>query len=75
MAYLSKRAENNLEKILMWSKSSDINKLILADEALTQMFVTLECDLIHLKNTRDEDNRRAWNAIKERRKTDKNYAR
>lgn len=75
MAYLSKRAEDNLRKVLEWTKQTKVNELVCADKNALDMFATMEVDLIHLKRTRERDNARTWELIKEHRKTDKNYGR
>ena len=75
MPYLSKKTEDNLIQILLWSKREDINSLICKDKTTLDMFVTLETDLIKLQRIRKRDNEKTWSAIKERRKTDKNYCR
>lgn len=75
MSYLSKKAEDNMCAVLEWTKREDINKLICADEDALKMFTDFEVDLINLRNARKINNEKTWTAIKEHRKTDKNYCR
>lgn len=76
MSYLSKKAEENLLNVLEWTKHTKVvNDLICEDEKVLDMFVTMEVDLIRLKQAREHDNARTWEFIKEHRKTDKNYCR
>lgn len=76
MSYLSKAAEENLINVLEWTKQTKaVNDLICADNDTLDMFVTMEVDLIRLKQARERDNARTWELIKEHRKTDKNYCR
>lgn len=73
--YLSKKDEYLLEEINRWSHQKVINGLILSDEEALKLFIEFEKMLIEKKRARIKSNEKVRQAISERRKTDKNYAR
>lgn len=75
MSYISKAGEENLKKIIEWSKQDDINTIIINDPEALDLFTYLEANTIKLIRDRQDQNAKTWNTIKERRKTNKNYGR
>lgn len=75
--YMSKNEEKALAYLIEWTKQKEINQLVResADPRPLQALVLLETYCIKAKKEREQTNARTWEYIKEKRKSNPDYAR